>query len=176
MATKNTKTVQNSKLLRVITEHPAYRINESGDVFNKSGKKLATRLNNKGYVIITLTTGGRKDRLVSRLVAEAFKPNPKKLSCVCHKDNDPLNNHYSNLYWGSYSDNSKQALRDGRLTQIIKKGENRNNKLPLTEVLYIRKNYMQHKIEDLSTFCKVKVSTIMSIIDNRSYKSKIYQI
>ncbi len=49
-----------------------------------------------------------------RLVAIAFIPNPNNLPLVCHNDNDPTNNHITNLYWGTYDDNMKQMIRDGR--------------------------------------------------------------
>ena len=48
------------------------------------------------------------------MVAEAYIPNPDNKPCVCHKDNNPLNNRVSNLYWGTYSENMQQCIRDGR--------------------------------------------------------------
>jgi hypothetical protein len=51
--------------------------------------------------------------LVHRLVAQAFLPNPNNLPVVMHKDNNKYNNHVSNLKWGTYSENTLQACRDG---------------------------------------------------------------
>ena len=51
---------------------------------------------------------------LSRLVALAWVPNPEKKPCVCHKDNNPQNNHYKNLYWGTAKENTQQCIRDGR--------------------------------------------------------------
>ena len=50
----------------------------------------------------------------SRLVALAYIPNPDNKPCVCHKDNNPLNNHYKNLYWGTHQENMAQMIVDGR--------------------------------------------------------------
>ena len=39
---------------------------------------------------------------------------PENLPCVGHKDNNPLNNRVSNLYWCTQEENMKQMIRDGR--------------------------------------------------------------
>lgn len=51
---------------------------------------------------------------VHRLVAFVWLPNPENLPCVGHKDNNPLNNRVSNLYWCTQEENMKQMIRDGR--------------------------------------------------------------
>lgn len=52
---------------------------------------------------------------VSRLVALVYIPNPHNYPFVCHKDNNPKNNYYKNLYWGTAKMNMEQASRDGRM-------------------------------------------------------------
>lgn len=51
---------------------------------------------------------------VSRLVALAYIPNSLNKPFVCHKDNNPKNNFYKNLYWGTQSENIQQCVKDGR--------------------------------------------------------------
>ena len=74
-----------------------------------------------GYPGIYINNRGRKKvhirkslKLVSRLVAITFLPNPENKPCVCHKDNNPLNNQVSNLYWGTYKENTQQMIFDNR--------------------------------------------------------------
>ena len=58
--------------------------------------------NNKGYCRVTLSKGGKlSQKLVHRLVAEAFIPNPNNLPQINHKDEVTSNNNVSNLEWCS---------------------------------------------------------------------------
>lgn len=67
-----------------------------------------------GYYISKRVKIRNKSYSVSRLVALAWVPNPDNKPCVCHKDNNPLNNHYKNLYWGTHQENMAQMIVDGR--------------------------------------------------------------
>lgn len=58
--------------------------------------------------------GFTKPMRVSKLVALAYIPNPENKPCVCHKDNNPENNHVDNLYWGTIQENIEQKVREGR--------------------------------------------------------------
>ena len=51
--------------------------------------------------------------MVHRIVGVTFIPNPYNYPIILHKDNNKLNNHVSNLSWGTYSENNRQAIRDG---------------------------------------------------------------
>lgn len=59
-------------------------------------------------------------KLLHRLVALVYIPNPENLPYVCHKDNVPTNNSVKNLYWGTQKDNMSQASRDGRMVNKLK--------------------------------------------------------
>lgn len=67
-------------------------------------EKVLTPVNQgNGYYRVRLQKGvDSKFKLVHRLVAEAFIPNPDNLPCVNHKDENPSNNSMNNLEWCSY--------------------------------------------------------------------------
>lgn len=67
-------------------------------------------INNSGRSVVGI--GGATVQ-VSRLVAEAFIPNPTNLPFVLHKDDNPLNNQVRNLYWGTAAQNSSDSMCNG---------------------------------------------------------------
>lgn len=69
-------------------------------------KILKAYVNTNGYMQVNLDG---KNRLVSRLVAEAFVPNPDNLPQVNHKDKNRQNNHYLNLEWATNRGNSSHG-------------------------------------------------------------------
>lgn len=102
-----------------------YCIDENGTIINTiTNKILSPYITNKGYYSIDLHCNGQSSKhLVHRLVASTFIPNPENLPIVMHLDNDRLNCNVSNLKWGTYSENNKQAVRDGNM--IVPKPDNR---------------------------------------------------
>ena len=59
-----------------------------------------------GYLQIALCKDGKHNwRLIHRLVAEAFLPNPNNLSDVNHKDENPQNSNLENLEWVDHKTN-----------------------------------------------------------------------
>lgn len=106
---------------KCIPDNPRYRVYVDGKIYDKlKGKFLKPRLNNNGYMRVMLC--GRKKYFVHRLVAIAFIPNPNSYKVVMHLDNNKANNHVSNLKWGTYSENTKQAYLEGRLKNTYIKG------------------------------------------------------
>lgn len=61
----------------------------------------------------------------SRLVALAWvnNPDPEHYTIVCHIDNNPENNRWDNLYWGTQSMNIQQAVQEGRFPQCKRFGK-----------------------------------------------------
>lgn len=96
-----------------------YMINESGIVINHKGHVMRTAVSNAGYLRTSLMRENPKNKddrdnvSIHRLVAKTFIPNPDNLPLVMHKDNDKLNNHVSNLKWGTEEENVRQAIEDG---------------------------------------------------------------
>lgn len=83
----------------------------------KKGGILKHHINNKGYHTVCLTKNGiSKKFLVSRLVAQAFIPNPNNLPEVDHIDENKDNNCASNLQWCTRQFNNTRGVqsREGR--------------------------------------------------------------
>ena len=96
-----------------------YLVSDQGRV--KSLKHLKPRIlkafvNNKGYARVALCKDGVSHHfLVSRLVAQAFCPNPdpEHANTVDHIDGDTLNNTASNLRWMTLTDNVRAYFQKG---------------------------------------------------------------
>ena len=94
-----------------------YMINESGIVTTKrTGHVIRHAKSRNGYLRVALEDDNhvRTNYSIHRLVAKQFLDNPDNLPVVMHKDNDTLNNHVSNLKWGTQSENVQQAFDEGR--------------------------------------------------------------
>ena len=101
---------------------PGYYISKRGGLWsnrkNWQWKKLKPHLNkmwNRYQCTLRDSRGIRKLCKISRLVATVYLPNPENLPIVMHLDNNPENNYYKNLKWGTQSQNIIQAYRDGNL-------------------------------------------------------------
>lgn len=112
---------------RDIDGYPGYQVSGDGCVrsfinnrYGPGAEKphaLKPNKNQHGYDTVQLGRGNRK--LVHRLVAGAFCPNPNNLPLVRHLDDDPNNNHFSNLAWGTQTDNMQDCVKHGRLVGNI---------------------------------------------------------
>lgn len=90
----------------------------SGSCF-RIGKQLKLTLR-KGYYSCHLSKNNTRKRLsVHRLVALAFIPNPHNLPIINHKDENPKNNHFSNLEWCDHKYNNNYGCLKNRRKQII---------------------------------------------------------
>lgn len=62
---------------------------------------------NKGYKFVVFSRWGKlRTKYIHRLVAEAFVPNPNGFKIINHKDENKVNNIYTNLEWCSSSYNN----------------------------------------------------------------------
>lgn len=109
---------QPSLVYKQLKEDSDYLIFEDGRIFSKKTNRfLSGKIDNCGYKVYSLaisdkiSISGRKlgkMLYAHRLVAEYFLDNPLNLPYVHHKDENKLNNHFSNLEWVTPQKNMKE--------------------------------------------------------------------
>lgn len=101
---------ENNKLIAEL-----YMIDRDGTVYSKrTGKQKAPHTKKNGYVQINFSIKGKQyTRLLHRMVAEYWLPNPRKLPEVNHLDGNKTNNDVCNLEWVSRSENIKHGVKSG---------------------------------------------------------------
>ena len=95
-----------------------YEASTHGRVRNKkTGQVIKSNESALGYRVIGIkgTYGENITRLVHRLVAFTFIPNPEKKATVNHKDHGRSNNNVCNLEWASFKEQAVHA-RSRKLT------------------------------------------------------------
>lgn len=81
----------------------------------KSKPKSVSRFRT-GYLYVNLYKEHKTyKRLIHRLVAEAFIPNPNNKPCIDHIDGDRTNNNVDNLRWCTHSENANNPITRQRL-------------------------------------------------------------
>jgi hypothetical protein len=134
---------------RICPRFPDYEVSEYGQLRRCTkaqgsvvGRVLKGHVRPDGYLVYLIRREGTKRSYLHpkahQLVIEAFigpKPHPK--AEVRHKDGKRVNDHYSNLEWGSSADNKADMVRHG--TRALIQGENHGNaKLTESDVRAIR--------------------------------------
>jgi len=149
-----------------------YYITKNGDII-RDNLILKKSLDKGGYQRIVLNVnGGKVAKLIHRLVAETYLPNPNNLPEVDHLDCNKLNNDISNLEWVTTEENKRRA----RLNGLIRKGESSGkSKLTKIDVEYIRNNYIpRHKeygTRALSRKFNVSNCAICNVLNKVTWKN-----
>lgn len=101
-----------------LREFPGYYVSEYGDVASirrEESRLLRPYENQYGHLYVDFPYGSQRYKmLVHRLVAICFIPNPNNYPVVRHLDDDPKNNHFTNLQWGTQADNMQDCRDHGR--------------------------------------------------------------
>lgn len=111
----------NIEIWSAIPELP-YDISNLGNVRRQEGTAYKHKdkthvkpyINKYGYLCANLWMNSKcYKRLIHRLIAQAFIPNPNNLPCINHKDGIPLNNSLDNLEWCTHQYNMQHAWDTG---------------------------------------------------------------
>jgi hypothetical protein len=150
-----------------IPEFENYFISFDGQIRSVfSGKLRKLRQDKDGYLVIVLVKDKKQYyRMVHRLVASAFIPNPKNLPEVNHKDGVKNNNKGDNLEWVTSSENHLHK------TRTLKKqiGEQNNTaKLCENDVLYIYNSDMSSRA--LAKKFNISKVNILSIKNKKTWR------
>tara|TARA_R110000772_G_scaffold243003_1_gene355710 strand:- start:37 stop:528 length:492 start_codon:yes stop_codon:yes gene_type:complete len=88
-----------------------YTIYPDGRVWSRFGKgKFLSHRTSKGYTRVGLYKANvKKNKLVHRLLAEAYIPNPEGKPFIDHIDRDRANNSLNNLRWVTHQENNQNA-------------------------------------------------------------------
>lgn len=131
-----------------------------------------------GYTLIYLGFALKKDnkyynKLIHRLVAEAFIPNTHNYPIINHIDCNPQNNHVSNLEWCDYKHNNIHSNRIDKSRQSYL--NNPNNRKPITlmdseyNIIY-KSNGINDLLEKYPDFNRNSIYNCIS--QNKLYKKK----
>ena len=125
--------MKNAEWRDVVGNEGRYQVSSTGRVKSLKrkdclGRTIRERMlkpcdNGRGYLYISLSdgTGEHKRHYIHRLVGEAFVPNPLEKEDVNHKDENPSNNHASNLEWLTHKENLNYGMRNERVAKANSK-------------------------------------------------------
>jgi hypothetical protein len=123
------------------------------------------------YISLPKENGRQKKVDVHRIVAAAFLDNPYDLPIVLHKDDDPSNNHLSNLMWGTQFMNIQDMILKNR-HEIICSSPSRKkisayirDKIPLL-VKYLDAGLLNKQIAVNLNLSESRVSQILMLLRN----------
>lgn len=165
-----------------------YEVGYDGSVwstdYNHTGtrQQIKTCKDKDGYRVVWFVINGKRyKKRVARLVAIAFRPNPKNKPQVNHKDRIRDNDHADNLEWVTSQENTIHGWENGReVSQNVIDGSRErftganNPKAKVNEatVLSIRRLRSKGKsLKDIAERHDISVAQVSSIATGKSWAS-----
>jgi hypothetical protein len=163
---------------KTINRFPSYEVSNEGVIRRKLGGTGAVvgkvmkwhTSTSSGYPDIRFTVNRKQTAIpVHRIVAASFLgPKPENLQ-IRHIDGNKMNNHASNLCYGTAKENGQDKVHHGRSSKGIK---NPKNKLTEQQVLSIRNLHGTVKAKHVASVFGLSQSTIYRIW-NKKYWSHL---
>ena len=166
----------------VINYEGLYQVSNLGRIkslTHKNGLIRKTSISKNGYERVVLSKKNIVSNfLVSRLVAQAFIPNPENKPQVNHKDENKKNNHAGNLEFCTCRYNSNYGSRNSKIgakARIANKGKHYS---PNTEfkigqsakkIICIELNKEYNSITQASNELKIAMSNIVNCCKHKKY-------
>jgi len=149
-------------------------ISESGHLRRIGGKiiRIGT-VDNNGYRSVKLGLGSKSKKfLVHRLVAMTFYPdnyNPEEKMVVDHRDEQKLNNHYSNLQFLSHKENINKSRRMNGVNSFSRTPSFTEKEVRKCRKLY-RNGMSIWNIWSLILNKKANYATVLHMLQSKTYK------
>lgn len=171
-----------NSLYKSLPIEESYLVCEYGCVYSlRTKKQLKPSVNKDGYLRYWLVLKGKKMQIFEhRLVAFTFITVPRKLDrmikqdsiVINHKDNNKINNHYSNLEWVSNRKNLDIGLKEhyqkyGQQTSRNKGSSNPNAKLKDSDVANILHMKGSVTSSAIKSMYQLSSTTLVYLIWNR---------
>lgn len=93
-----------------------YMISNYGRIWSEHSNKFMKikTIDDHGHLGVCLRVNGKPQCFyIHRLIADAFIPNKNRYPIVRHLNDDPSDNSYENLAWGTQKDNYDDSVRNG---------------------------------------------------------------
>lgn len=151
-----------------------YEVTDDGQVFSNICGRFLKPQEAKGYLQVFLShdDGVKRWRKVHHLVLEAFIGPPGEGQIGLHGREGSLCNHVSNLYWGTYSQNSKDDReRDGTDINGSKNGRSKLSEEERWEI-HAAKMKLIHELAEQYGVSAITIGREMSKCSRGSYKRR----
>lgn len=137
--------------------HKRYKNGKRANLLKGKLLSLIPKDNGSGQTYLTVNIGSRL-RYVHRLVLEAFAGPCGTRMETRHLDGNPLNNHLTNLKWGTVQENTEDRGNHGNFTYGERNGQ---AKLTNADVISIRQSQLSRR--DLAAKYNVSSTCILKI-------------
>tara|TARA_R110000823_G_scaffold266995_1_gene387041 strand:+ start:231 stop:746 length:516 start_codon:yes stop_codon:yes gene_type:complete len=108
MATK----IVNNITFYQIPDFAKYFISKCGKIYSEQSDKILKDRIHNGYLQLKLCKDGKSyNKVIHRLVALTFIPNPKNKPCIDHKNRIRTDNRLENLHWVTKKENNQNVSK-----------------------------------------------------------------